>query len=44
MMFVYGAAILDVLQSVVELGQYRAWFVAKRVGDIIVWVNDFGYR
>ena len=44
MMFVYGATILDVLQSMVELGQYRAWLVAERVGDIIVGVEDFGYR
>ena len=39
---IFHPAILDVLQGMVESCQYSAWFVAKGIGDIIVWVNDLG--
>ena len=36
------STVLDVLQSVVEFGKYRTWFVAKRIRNIIIRVIDFG--
>ena len=41
-MFVLYSSVLDVLQSMVEFCQDGTGFVAKGVGDVVVWVNNFG--